>query len=56
MMGGDGDLKAMRPAPPVKEYETGGPPLMILLRELLKRSDLRHVEVKGKNYSLLLRK
>jgi oxaloacetate decarboxylase alpha subunit len=34
MMGGDSDLKAMRPAPPIREYPVGATPVTILLEKL----------------------
>ena len=56
MLGGDSDLRALRPAPPIAAYPVGGHPFVILLQEIGKRRDLRQVEMKRSNFSLSMRK
>lgn len=57
MLGGDSDLKAMRPAPPIREYPLlGNNPLLVLVAELGKRKELQHLELKKNGLSLLVKK
>ena len=46
IMGGQEELKALRPAPPVLEYPLYRTPLVVLVREILKRGGRRHIAVK----------
>ncbi len=55
-MGGDDELKAMRPAPPIREYHSARSPLMALIQELLQQKGSRYIDVKKGNVSLTLRR
>ncbi len=55
-MGGDEDLKAMRPAPPIKEYLTSGNPLISLIQEVTKEKHLHHFAIHKGNLTLRLEK
>ncbi len=56
VMGGDEELKAMRPAPPIKEYQTAGRPLMLLIRELIKHKGAGSIDIEKPGCSLSLRR
>ncbi len=54
IMGGDEELRAMRPALPVKEYSSDGSPIVSLIRELMKRGNSKHIHIKKKDFCLTL--
>ncbi len=54
VMGGDEELKAMRPAAPVRSYVTASHPLMALIPELLKRKDTRRIQVTKSDWALTI--
>ncbi len=56
ILGGDEDLKAMRPAPPIREYQTTGNPLMALVSELAARKGLYQIRLEERGLSLVLQR
>lgn len=56
IMGGEGELAAMRPARPVKEYAGSANPLLALLQELAKKQASRSIHIGKGDFSLTLHK
>ncbi len=56
VMGGEEELKALRPAPPIREYPTARTPLASLIQDIMKRKNWHDVNIAGKNFALALKK
>ncbi len=56
IMGGEEELKAMRPAPPIKEYPDGRTPLMTLIRDLMTRKGLGYVRIEKGPFLVTLKR
>ncbi len=54
ILSGDEELKAIRPAPPVKEYSSTRTPLTFLVQELLKHKGSRYVSVEKPGLRIIL--
>jgi oxaloacetate decarboxylase alpha subunit len=52
----ENEIEAMRAAGPPKEYLSSRQPLESLIRELTKRKDFNHIQVRKKGITLTLRK
>ncbi|MDP2644658.1 MAG: hypothetical protein Q8P24_06945, partial [Desulfobacterales bacterium] len=56
IMGGEEELKAMRPAPPITEYLTARSPIVTLVKKLLKQDRSRYIHLEKGNLKLRLQK